>query len=94
MDEDYAISSVNKGYYDPEFIYYNTGYWGNELYRFGIVYILPNNELSPVFNIRGRENVGVFNGNDIENEGQYHYYYLNTNSPGGNTDSKPVKIQI
>jgi hypothetical protein len=55
---------------------------------------LPNNELSPVFNIRGRENVGIFNGNDIENEGQYHYYYLNTNSPGGNTDSKPVKIQI
>ena len=94
MDEDYSISSVNKGYYDPEFIYYNTGYWGNELYRFGIVYILPNNELSPVFNIRGRENVGIFNGNDIKNEGQYHYYYLNTNPSGGNTDSKPVKIQI
>ena len=94
MDEDYTISSVNKGYYDPEFIYYNTGYWGNELYRFGIVYILPNNELSPVFNIRGRENVGIFNGNDIKNEGQYHYYYLNTNPSGGNTDSKPVKIQI
>lgn len=94
IDEDYSISSVNKGYYDPEFIYYNTGYWGNELYRFGIVYILPNNELSPVFNIRGRENVGVFKGNDIKNEGQYHYYYLNTNSPGSHTDSKPVKIQI
>nr|DAO49478.1 MAG TPA: hypothetical protein [Caudoviricetes sp.] len=30
------------------------------MYRFGIVYILPNNELTPVFNIRGREKVGTF----------------------------------
>jgi hypothetical protein len=51
------------GYYDPEFIYSNTGYWGKELYRFGIVYILPNNELTPVFNIRGRELVNEFKPN-------------------------------
>jgi hypothetical protein len=31
---------------------------------------LPNNELSPVFNIRGREQVGIYNPE------QYHYYKL------------------
>lgn len=81
MDQDYHISSTNMGYYDPEFIYSNTGYWGKELYRFGIVYILPNNELTPVFNIRGRELVKEFmnDQNFIEsltNDGQYNHYKL------------------
>jgi hypothetical protein len=53
IDEKYRISSSSKGYYDPKFIYEKVGYWGEELYRLGIVYILHNNELSPVFNIRG-----------------------------------------
>jgi hypothetical protein len=49
------------GYYDSKFIYNKTGYWGEELYRFGIVYILHNNELSPVFNVRGKLNITEFN---------------------------------
>lgn len=53
MDHNYNISSITKGYIDPLFIYNKTGYWGNELYRFGIAYIMKNGELSPVFNIRG-----------------------------------------
>jgi len=57
MDEDYVISTYEKGYIDPQFIYNKTGYWGEEIYRLGIVYILPNNELSPVFNIRGANNI-------------------------------------
>ena len=81
MDQDYHISSTNMGYYDPEFIYSNTGYWGKELYRFGIVYILPNNELTPVFNIRGRELVNEFKPNQnfikgLTNDGQYNHYKL------------------
>ena len=40
-------------YYDVKFIYNKTGYQKNEFYRFGVVYILNNNTLSPVFNIRG-----------------------------------------
>lgn len=81
MDQDYHISSTNMGYYDPEFIYSNTGYWGKELYRFGIVYILPNNELTPVFNIRGRELVSEFKPNQnfikgLTNDGQYNHYKL------------------
>ena len=53
IDEEYTINSTSKGYYDPKFIYNNVGYWNKELYRVGIVYILSNGELSPVFNIRG-----------------------------------------
>ena len=77
MDEDYNISTFNKGYYDPQFIHDKTGYWGEEIYRIGIVYIMPNNELSPVFNIRGANNIYNFGGRNIEgnhslyNDGQF-----------------------
>ena len=60
MDEEYVIDTYNKGYYDPQFIYDKTGYWGEEIYRIGIVYIMPNNELTPVFNIRGANNISEF----------------------------------
>lgn len=71
IDQSYSITSKEKGYYDPKFIYEKTGYWGNELYRFGIVYILPNGELSPVFNIRGGINVSStskFSKYDVRND--------------------------
>ena len=53
MDQDYNITSSSKGYYDPKFIYNKVGYWNHEIYRFGIVYIMSNNTLSHVYNIRG-----------------------------------------
>ena len=53
----YEIESSSFGYYDPKFIYNKVGYWNHEFYRFGIVYILSDNSLSPVFNIRGIENL-------------------------------------
>lgn len=53
IDHNYRFNNNQQGYIDPKFIYEKTGYWGEELYRLGIVYILPNNELTPVFNIRG-----------------------------------------
>ena len=40
-------------YFNPNNIYYKLSYWDEEIYRMGIVYILPNSTLSPVFNIRG-----------------------------------------
>lgn len=40
-------------YYNVHNIYYKLGYWDEEIYRFGIVYILDDYSLSPVFNIRG-----------------------------------------
>ena len=45
----------NEGYeyYNTKNIYYKLGYWDQEIYRIGIVYILNDYTLSPVFNIRG-----------------------------------------
>ena len=57
MDEKYFISSASDGYYDDQFIYNKTGYWPGELYRLGVVYILKDGSLSPVFNIRGATNI-------------------------------------
>ena len=103
IDQNYSIASTNKGYYDPQFIYQNTGYWGNELYRFGIVYILPNNELTPVFNIRGREKVGTFDEKSEflskeelqgsrTNDGKYnHFFFKKGNLDTGNDVTVQVK---
>ena len=45
--------SFNYEYYNALNIYYNLGYWPEEFYRFGIVYIFNDNSLSDVFNVRG-----------------------------------------
>lgn len=87
MNHNYVITSVNKGYYDPKFIYNNTGYWGEEIYRIGIVFILPNGELTPVFNIRGKYGIKQFNETKAKtfieqnpdnrfNDGQYNHFFL------------------
>ena len=47
-------------YYDTHNIYKYTGYWDKEIYRFGIVYVLKDDSLSPVFNVRGRNNLAEF----------------------------------
>lgn len=53
LDESYS----NGGYYNVQNIYNKVGYWNEEIYRFGIVYIMANGSLSPVYNIRGRNDV-------------------------------------
>lgn len=45
--------SVGYEYFNASNVYYKLGYWDEEIYRFGIVYILNDYTLSPVFNIRG-----------------------------------------
>lgn len=81
MDEKYDISSISNGYYDPQYIYNKVGYWGGELYRLGIVYLLPNGELSPVFNIRGAIDIRhdtTFSQYDLFNEnGDRNYITYN-----------------
>lgn len=62
VDNDYNISSGYEGiyrgeYYNTKNIYHYTGYWNDEIYRFGIVFIMKDGSLSQVFNIRGRCNV-------------------------------------
>lgn len=40
-------------YYDTKHIYNYVGYWPDEYYRFGIVYILNDGSTTPVFNMKG-----------------------------------------
>lgn len=61
ITETYDINSYSEGYYDTKYIYDKTGYWPGDLYRLGIVYILKDGSLSPVFNIRGATNIQQFN---------------------------------
>ncbi len=63
INSQYEISSTTSGYYDPTYIYNFTGYWYDELYRLGVVYIMPDNTLSPVFNIRGAQNITAYDEN-------------------------------
>lgn len=60
LDQYYDIQSQDKGYYDEKNIYSKVGYWPNEIYRLGIVYIMKNGELSPVFTIRGKDQVAPY----------------------------------
>jgi len=74
--KDYKTEELNPKQ-DSDYMYYNAyniynklGYWNEEIYRFGIVYILSDGTLSPVFNIRGRDNLDQWtdifaNYNDI-----------------------------
>jgi hypothetical protein len=48
-----------KEYYDTLNIYNYLGYWPDEIYRLGIVYILKDGSTTPVFNPRG----GIFSKN-------------------------------
>lgn len=53
FNPNYLDFNKKYGYYNTKNIYYNLGYFPTEYYRFGIVYILKDGTLTPVFNIRG-----------------------------------------
>lgn len=53
VDHNYNDVTGKYEYYNVHNIYNYLGYWNDEIYRFGIVYILNNYTLSPVFNVRG-----------------------------------------
>ena len=63
---DTKASGKAKGYYDPINVYEKVGYWPDEYYRFGIVFIYNNNQLSPVFNIMGYDMSLLGNSNLID----------------------------
>lgn len=87
LNQEYAMQSDNQGYFDSKFIYNKTGYWNEELYRLGIVYILPNGELSPVFNIRGAANIqpNLTDSPNFQDNNQIPFY---TQIPLYNTEGK------
>ena len=87
IDQDYNISKYESSYYNPYFIYNKTGYWNHEIYRFGIVYILRDGTLSPVFNIRGinkltkEVNYNTYSNDDfIDEKGNRQYITYDENT--------------
>ena len=57
INSDYKLISTQGSdtgaYYNVKNTYLYTGYWPDEYYRFGVVFIFNNNQLSQVFNIQG-----------------------------------------
>lgn len=93
ISDDLAVGSLDYQYHDPlssgsnQFCYYNTlntyyrlGYWSDELYRIGIVYIFNDNSLSPVFNLQGRDL-----GSSVGDTSQLYSYLFKTSTLGQNT---------
>lgn len=68
VDHEYKDATGKYEYYNVNNIYYRLGYWDDEIYRFGVVYIMNDYSLSPVFNIRGRD---LIDGNTITVESVY-----------------------
>ena len=56
----------NYEYYNVHNIYYHVGYWNEEIYRLGVVYIFNDGSLSQVFNILGNNNPKI-----VENSSHY-----------------------
>jgi hypothetical protein len=82
-------------------VYNKVGYWPDEYYRFGIVFIYNNNQLSPVFNIRGydmnltnRQNsiIDPFNLPEFEPDNYIYDKHTMSNSKGVIKTSKTSDV--
>lgn len=61
-DIDFTYSLAKAGsYYNAKNVYNSVGYWSDEFYRFGIVFVYNNNQTSPVFNILGYDEDSGYN---------------------------------
>ena len=54
---DLSSTSSPYEYYNTKNIYHRLGYWDEEIYRFGVVYIMNDGSLSPVYNVRGMKDI-------------------------------------
>lgn len=82
QDELYT-AGVENTYQDPNYIYDKVGYWPEEIYRFGIVFIQSDNTLTPVFNVRGINNLSENNkytSFDIYKDGIRQFIDVNENT--------------
>ncbi len=76
IDENYdTCTDFANSYYNTNFIYNKVGYYPDEIYRLGIVYILKDNTLSPVFNVRGIKNTPTYLEYE-ENTSKYSLFNL------------------
>ena len=77
LDHNYVdLNNIGKEYYDAVNVYNYTGYWNKEMYRLGIVYIMRDNSLSPVFNTRGGDNIRNIPLNNFASDINNLYTYI------------------
>ena len=106
--ENYDTHTFSHEYYNTKNIYYNVGYWNEEYYRLGIVYIFEDGSLSPVFNTLGyetfnpeatnREKNGVLEDNSsiintIVDESKFDITEINYND-NGYIDTPPSFLNL
>ena len=88
--EDYSTPTTNDieqtEYYSPYNIYYRLGYWPDEMYHLGIVYIMNDDSLSPVFNLRGCRFTAT--KQDYEQRPEEEQKYRNFTVPEGGSYDK------
>jgi hypothetical protein len=89
VETNYTDPTGGFEYYNVENIYNYTSYWDEEIYRFGVVYILNNYTLSPVFNVRGKSNVGL----DANDSTKLENYYTDPHAPLYDTNGNRIFIQ-
>lgn len=79
-------------YYNPQNIYYNLGYWPDEMYRLGIVYIMRDDSLSEVFNLRGIK-FDALGDSNISSDGQISYteWWTGVQDPNADEDDPPIR---
>lgn len=78
VDGEYYDSSGKYEYYNTQNIYNYVGYWNQEIYRLGIVYIMTDGSLSATYNIRGRNGIPTLN--NISEYSQENIEVLNSES--------------
>lgn len=88
---DYSDTTNQFEYYNVKNVYNKLGYWDEEIYRLGIVYVMPDFSLSPEFDIRGRDALPVRTTVDSSIDDLY------ANIPtisGYDTDGNPIINKI
>lgn len=88
LDYDYNGCNGKTGYYDINNCYSYVGYWPDEYYRFGVVYIMQDGTETDVFNIRGM--VELPNIADIQVSANIYSPYYNDHS-GDNAYTEAAK---
>lgn len=84
-------------YYDTKNIYNNVGYWPDEYYRFGIVYILQDGSTTPVFNLTGCKftNIGQNNTSfSKEDQNEFGVFKTPNISIMGSTANTPLYFEF
>jgi len=77
IDNNYKVGGTTSAYYNSNNMYNLTGYFNNEYYRFGVVFIYKNGTLSSVYNTLG----GVLTNSRIDYLTGSNTLYQNPSSP-------------